>query len=385
MIVIIGGGVIGCGVACELSKTYEDIFLIERNPGITTGENQSTRNSGVIHSGIYYDQETRPLKAAFCVEGNQLLYDFCREHRVPAIKTGKMVVATTDEEDAVLDFYLGQGNRNLVPGLKKISGARVRRLEPNVKAKSALLVPTAGIVDPPTLVYRLHTLADQKGVRFMTGTAVTGVAGAGRSIRVELRYPDGKIDSVEAGIVINACGIDACTVARFFNSGSPYELDPVRGETYSFYGHRRPELQLRGMNVYPTPTAVVTPYGRHFTVGIHLTPTFESIEYPPAMGSTVTVGPKLVPAGNGETEAGPTVDADVFVQAVRPFFPGIRKEDLAWHQSGLQARLKKHPDFVLVQEETAPNLIHLLGIDSPGLTAALAIARKVKTMVDEMN
>ncbi|MBW2096138.1 MAG: FAD-dependent oxidoreductase, partial [Deltaproteobacteria bacterium] len=80
MIAIIGGGVVGCAVAWELSKTYEDIFLFEKNPGITTGENQSTRNSGVIHSGIYYDQETRPLKAAFCVEGNRFLYDFCREH-----------------------------------------------------------------------------------------------------------------------------------------------------------------------------------------------------------------------------------------------------------------------------------------------------------------
>jgi L-2-hydroxyglutarate oxidase LhgO len=385
MIAIIGGGVIGCAVAWELSKTYKDIFLFEKNPGITTGENQSTRNSGVIHSGIYYDQETRPLKAALCVEGNRLLYDFCEDHRVAAIKTGKMVVATTEEEDAVLDFYLEQGRKNGVPGLEKISGEKVRALEPNVRARSALLVPSAGIVDPPTLVYRLHTLADQNGVQFLTGTVVIGLATDGHSIRVELRYPDGKEDSVEAGIVINACGIDTDRVARFFNSGSPYELDPVRGETYCFYGNRRPELQIRGKNVYPTPTAVVTHSGRHFTVGIHLTPTFESIDYPPSIGSTVTVGPKLVPADNRETAGGPTVDVDVFVQAVRPFFPGIRKEDLAWHQSGLQARLKKYPDFVFVHEETAPNLIHLLGIDSPGLTAALAIARKVKTMVDEMN
>ena len=385
MIAIIGGGVIGCAVAWELSKRYEDVFLIEKSPGITTGENQSTRNSGVIHSGIYYDQETRPLKAALCVEGNRLLYDFCRDHRVPALKTGKMVVATTEEEDAVLDFYLGQGNINLLPGLEKISGTLVRKLEPNVKARSALLVPSAGIVDPPTLVYRLHTLADQNGVQFMTGTEVIGLAEDGRMIRVELLYPDGKKESFAAEIVINAAGIDADRVAKFFNGSSPYELDPVRGETYCFYSHRRPELRLQGMNVYPTPTAVVTPSGRHFTVGIHLTPTFESIDYPPSIGSTVTVGPKLVPAGNREASAGPTVDRGVFARAVRPFFPGIRKEDLMWHQSGLQARLKECPDFVFAREETAWNLIHLLGIDSPGLTAALAIARRVKIMVDEMN
>ncbi len=384
MIVVIGGGVIGCAVAWELSQAYEDIFLFEKNPGITAGENQSTRNSGVIHSGIYYDRETRPLKGALCVEGNRLLYHFCREHKVPALKTGKMIVATTKEEEETLQFYLEQGKRNRVPGLKKISGADVRRREPNVRARSGLLVPSAGIVDAPMLVYRLHTLAYQNGAEFVTGTAVTGLEEYGDSIRVGIQYPDGKEDSIEAEMVINAAGVHADVVARFFNSDSPYELDPVRGETYRFYGHRRPSLRLRKMNVYPTPTAVVTPSGRHFTVGIHLTPTFASVDYPPSIGSTVTVGPKLVPAENRESALSPTVDADVFVRAVRPFFPAISEEDLAWHQSGLQARLKNQLDFVVEKEEAAPGLMHLLGIDSPGLTASLAIARKVRRMVDEI-
>ena len=385
MIAVIGGGVVGCAVAWELSKTYEDIFLFEKNPGITTGENQSTRNSGVIHSGIYYDRETRPLKGAFCVEGNRLLYHFCREHRVAALKTGKMIVATNAEEEQTLHFYLEQGKSNRVPGLKKISGAEVSRREPHVRARSGLLIPSAGIVDGPTLVYRLHTLAHRNGVAFVTGTAVTGLEKEGDSIRVEIRYPDGKEDSIEAQMVINAAGVNADVVARFFNKNSPYELDPVRGETYRFYGHRRPSLRLQKMNVYPTPTTVVTPSGRHFTVGVHLTPTFERIDYPPSIGSTVTVGPKLVPAENRESPLKPTVDADVFVRAVRPFFPALSEEDLAWHQSGLQARLKNQQDFVVEHDEASAGVIHLLGIDSPGLTASLAIARRVKTMVDEIS
>jgi L-2-hydroxyglutarate oxidase LhgO len=384
MIAIIGGGAIGCAVAWELSKEHRDVFLFERNPGITAGENQSTRNSGVIHSGIYYDQETRPLKAGLCVEGNRLLYDFCKEHRVAAVKTGKMLVAANQEEDEILDFYQEQGRKNLVPGLEKIPGKRVRELEPNVRAYSALLVPSAGIIDPPTLVYRLHTLASRNGAQFLTGTEITGLAVDGSFIRLEVRYPDGKRDSTVAEIVINAAGIDADSVARFLNENSPYELDPIRGETYKFYGHKRPTLRLRGMNIYPTPTVVDTPSGRHFTVGVHLTPTFESIEYPPSIGSTVTVGPKLVPAENRQDAAGPTVAAEVFANAVRPFFPDINEGDLSWHQSGLQARLKKHPDFVLVHDEAAPNLIHLLGIDSPGLTASLAVANRTKRMVEEV-
>jgi len=133
-IAIVGGGVVGCAVAWELSKTHEGVFLFERNPGITTGENQSTRNSGVIHSGIYYDQETRPLKAALCVEGNRMLHDFCALYRVPALKTGKLLVATNRKEDQVLDFYLEQGRKNLVPGLEKISAEKAMEMEPNIRA-----------------------------------------------------------------------------------------------------------------------------------------------------------------------------------------------------------------------------------------------------------
>jgi L-2-hydroxyglutarate oxidase LhgO len=383
-IAIVGGGVVGCAVAWELSKTREGVFLFEKNPGITTGENQSTRNSGVIHSGIYYDQKTRPLKAALCVEGNRMLYGFCELYRVPALKTGKLVVAVNRKEEEVLDGYLEQGRENLVPGLEKLSGQKATEMEANIKAVSALLVPSAGIIDPVSLVYRLQTLASRNGVQFLTGTKVTDLGADGHSIRLDIQYPDGKGEQVSAKVVINAAGIDADRLARRLNPRSPFELDPVRGESYKFYGHKRSELRLGGMNVYPAPTAVVTRHGRHFTVGVHLTPTFESLDYPPTLGSTVTVGPKLVPAEDREPSGEPTVGPGVFVESVRPSFAGLRENDLMWHQSGLQARLKGHPDFVLIQDDIRPGLIHLLGIDSPGLTASLAIARRVGNMVKEI-
>jgi L-2-hydroxyglutarate oxidase LhgO len=381
-IAVIGGGVVGCAVAWELSKTHEGIFLFEKNTGITQGENQSSRNSGVIHSGIYYDQETRPQKAALCVEGNRLLYDFCRRYKVPAVKTGKLVVATSKDEEHVLDIYLDRSRQNLVPGVEKISGARAKRLEPNVRARSALLIPTAGIVEPTALVYRLYALASQKGVQFMTSTAVVGLEKDGDFIRMHIRYRDGKRDQLRAKFVINSGGVDADRLARLFNPLSPYELDPIRGESYKFYGHKRPELKLSGMNVYPTPEAVITSHGRHFTVGVHLTPTLGGGSFPPAIDSTVTVGPRLVPVEDRDAWSGPPVAAKVFAEKVRPFFPGVREADLMWHQAGLQARLKGHPDFIIAAESNQQNFINLLGIDSPGLTSCLAIARQVKEMVD---
>jgi L-2-hydroxyglutarate oxidase LhgO len=380
-IAVIGGGLVGCAVAQELSAGHEGIFLFEKNPGITKGENQSSRNSGVIHSGIYYDQETRPLKAALCVEGNSLLHEFCARHKVPALKTGKLIVATGIEDEETLNLYLDRAGRNNVPGVEMISGARVRDLEPNVAARSALLVPTAGIVEPTALVYRLHTLASRAGVQFMTGTEVVGLEPDGDQIRAIVRYRDGRRDEFTAGLVINAGGIEADLVAGHLNPASPYELDPVRGEAYKFYAHRRRELELVGMNVYPPPEAVVTPHGRHFTVGVHLTPTFGETSFPPELGSTVTVGPMLCPVEDRNAWSGPPSPAGIFAERVRGFFPGLREDDLIWHQAGMQARLKSYPDFVLEADPEYPNLINLLGVDSPGLTACLAIARRVGAMV----
>lgn len=377
-----GGGVVGCAIAWELSKAYDNIFLFEKNTGITQGENQSSRNSGVIHSGIYYDQETRPLKAALCVEGNPLLYEFCTQHRVPVLQTGKVIVAVNEKEDKILDFYRMRARHNRVPGVKKISGKKVREREPNIRAQSALLLPTAGIVEPTNLVYRLHTLAYQEGVHFMTGTEVTGVEKNGDFNRFDIRYPDGQTERIHAKIIINAAGTDADLIAKSFDPHSPYELDPIVGETYKFYRHKRPELGLQGMNVYPVPQSVMTPHGHHFTVGIHLTPTFGELSFPPALGPEVTVGPKLLPTKNRKPGPGPPTDAKVFSENIKPFFPGLTQKDLIWHQAALQARLKRNPDFIIRPASDSPLFINLLGIDSPGLTACLAIARRVKEMVD---
>ena len=382
-IAIVGGGVVGCAVAWELSRRFDGIFLFEKNLGIVQGENQSSRNSGVIHSGIYYDRETRPLKASLCVMGNRLLYDFCGRYKVPALKTGKLMIAHSRDEEEVLDFYLARARQNQVPGVKRISGSRVKELEPNITAKSALIVPSTGIVDPTALVYRLNSLASQKGVQFMTGTEVVGIEGFRSCFILHIRYPDGKSDQVRSRVVINAAGIDADLLAHFLNHGSTYQLDPVRGESYKFYCHKRPELKLRGMNIYPAPEYLTTQDGCYFTVGIHLTPTFKESSYPPTLGSTITVGPKLVPVDNRSEWQGISVPARVFADKVRPFFPDIREGDLIWHQAGLQARLKEISDFVIMPDPAQSNFINLLGIDSPGLTSCLAIARRVGEILND--
>lgn len=383
-IAIVGGGAVGCAVAWALSRAYSDVFVFEKNPGISNGENQSSRNSGVIHSGIYYDQETRPEKAVLCVEGNRLLYGFCNQYRVPALKVGKLIVATEESEEETLDHYLERARENGVPRVERISRGRVKEIEQNVRARSALFVHTAGILDPAALLYHLYTLASRQGVHFITGTEVVGAEPDGELIRLSLSYPDGKREDVKARTVVNAGGIYGDCIARMADPDSPYELDPVTGVSYKFYCHKRPRLVLNGTNVYPTPQYVTTQHGRHFTVGIHLTPTFGESGHPPVLGTTVTVGPRLVPVGGRNPETEVECSPESFVNSIRPFFPELRVNDLLWHQSGLQARLKGYPDFVISSPSAGPNFINLLGIDSPGLTSCLAIARRVKEKVDEL-
>ncbi len=382
-VAIIGGGVIGCSIAKELSSFCSDVFVFEKNPSIRQGENQSTRNSGVIHSGVYYDQQTRPQKAALCVEGNRLLHKFCASHKIPSLKTGKLIVATTQGEEEILEEYLGRAKENEVPNVEIIPGKSVLKLEPSVTAKSALLVPSAGIIDAPSLLYRLHTIASNAGVHFMVQTEVLELNLKRDAVNTVFRYFDGTIDEVDAVVAINAGGIHADSLARQLNPDSPYVIDPVRGESYKFYSHKRPGLRVLHKNIYPTPEVIETPHGKHFTVGVHLTPTFEDLSYPPRLGSTVTVGPKLSPVKDLESWRGDWIPAKVFSDQVNRYFPALSEDDLVWHQAGVQARLKDHPDFVIEKDPIYPQFVNLVGIDSPGLTACLSIAREVARIVAE--
>jgi L-2-hydroxyglutarate oxidase LhgO len=379
-IAIIGGGIVGCCLAWELSKLHEEIFVFEKNPDITQGENQSSRNSGVNHAGIYYEQDIRPLKARLCVEGNRRWYEFCRNYNVPCIQTGKLIVALNEDESRVLDLYLQRSKENVVPDVRKLSRFEVRELEPNVSAHSALLVPTSGIFEPTALLRRVHALASNQGVQFMTETEVVGIKPLEKGVDLRIRYRDGKEDTIIARCVVNSAGVSAVQVARMMDPEIPIKPAMIRGDSLKFYRNRRAELFLRGMNVYPTPIIVDTPTGQHHTVGVHLTPTFDRINGEMTIGDTVTVGPKLVAVNHFQDYQTPSPPPEEFLENMA-FFPGLTAEDLQNHQVGIQARLDGYHDFYIKPDRICSQVIHLLGIDSPGLTAAPAIAIYVTEMI----
>jgi L-2-hydroxyglutarate oxidase LhgO len=381
-IAIIGGGIVGCCVALELAKTRQDIYVFEKNPGITRGENQSSRNSGVLHSGIYYEQDFRPLKARLCVEGNRHWYDFAKKYKLPCKQTGKLIVARDAAESRRLDHYLELAKANRVPDVRKIGPDEVRRLEPNVCAHSALLVPTSGIIDPTALLHQVYASASNRGVNFMPETRVVGLELSNHQIRVTIRYRDGKEDRIGANTVINSAGVQAVDIARLIDSQIPMKPAFIRGDSFKFYRNRRPGLFLQGMPVYPTPITVDTPTSRHHAPGIHLTPTFDMLNGEMVIGDTVTVGPKLLPVTHYEDYKHTPVPPPEVLLKDMDFFPDLTAADLEFHQGGIQSRLDGYHDFYIKPDRNTNRVIHLLGIDSPGLTAAPAIAKYIVNLLN---
>ena len=381
-IAIIGGGIIGCCVAFELARDQEDIYVFEKNPGITKGENQSSRNSGVLHAGIYYEQEIRPLKGRLCIEGNRLWSEFARKYQLPCKQTGKLMIANDEAESHILEKYHLQAEANGVPGVRKISADEVRKLEPNVCAHSALLIPTSGIVDPTALLRQVYASASNRGAVFMSETEVVNLELSDEEVIVNICYRDGHQDCIRANTVINAAGVHAVDIARLVDPQIPIKPALIRGDSYKFYRNRRPQLFLQEMNVYPTPIVVESPTGRHLTVGVHLTPTFDMIDGEISIGDTVTVGPKLIPVAHFEDyNTTPVPPPEAFLENMA-FFPDLTAADLEYHQGGIQARLDGYHDFYIKPDRNSRRVIHLLGIDSPGLTAAPAIARYVSGLLN---
>jgi len=380
-IAIVGAGVVGCAIARELAQPGREIFVIEQNSGVTRGENQSSRNSGVIHAGLYYDRTTRPLKARLCAAGNALIYQFCEQYGVPHRQTGKLVVAVDDDEKAVLEIYRSRAVENGVP-VQMVTEGRVADLEPCVRATAALLLPTSGIIDPTALVRKLNVLAADNGAQFLTETKVTDIKARPDGLEVKIEYPDGARDTFLTGLLINAAGLHADDVARMLQPAASYRTDPVRSETMKFYRTRRDELMLRGMNIYPAPRQFTTPEGTYFSVGVHLTPTLSTDSTgASAIGAEVTVGPLSRPARHRQEYGGAYQPTEVFFKEVQSFFPGLQPEDLMPHQTGIQARLAGHQDWVIAFSDGDRRCLNLLGIDSPGLTGSLAIAQYVGTML----
>jgi L-2-hydroxyglutarate oxidase LhgO len=365
-ILIIGGGLIGCAIAEALSRRWQDVFLVEQNP--KCGMATSTRNSGVIHSGIYYPKNS--WKARHCVAGNHLTKEFCVKHNVPHRTTGKLVVAKTKEEEPVLHALMKKGQDNGVEGLRIIAATEIRTKEPHVHALAALDVPSTGICSSEELVHAFARIAEQQGANLLTYAKVEALEPTNNHVRVTLRVgdkDDSQIESIEARCVINAAGLYADEVAQLLGQ-RPWTIYPVRGEYCEVRG---PHAGLVCNLVYPLP------HEDGLSLGLHFTKT---------LWGTLLLGPTATYVDGKENYERGRIGISEFAEDVKSMVPELEPKDLQLAYSGLRPKLvppggRGIADFVIEPDPEVPRVIQLVGIESPGLTAAPAIANYVAELV----
>lgn len=359
-VVIVGGGVVGLAVAAELARDFDDIFLIEARSRLGLGT--STRNSGVLHAGIYY----RPgsLKAFHCVRGRHMLEEFAAAHSVPFARIGKLIVAESKDDLELLEALKTRGDENGVEDLKIVESDFIRRLEPEVVSPIALHSPATGIIEPEALIERLARIASERGAHLLTSTPLLGVD-AGESL-LRLRTPR---ETVEARALVNTAGLYADEVARMCGE-TRYTIYPCRGEYAELIPSRR---DLVNGLVYPLPLASGHGLGVHFTR---------------TTAGAMLLGPNARYVGGKENYEQDRVGLDAFWEAGRRIVPRLRLEDLRPAYTGLRPRLlpeEEHSfaDFVIEHDPLYPQIVHAIGIESPGLTSCLSIARQIGEMVRE--
>jgi glycerol-3-phosphate dehydrogenase len=369
--VIIGGGVVGCAIARALSEKWGDVFLLEALPKLGLGA--STRNSGVIHSGMYYVPGS--LKARHCLRGNRLTYEFCASHGVPHSKIGKLVVASSANEIEALSALVENGRANGVEGLRIIDRAAIHAREPHIAGHQAIEVPSTGIVSSEDLVKAYARVATDRGASIVTQAKVERLETLRETIRVTSTAGE-----IETACLINSAGLFADDVAGLLGSKmAEHKIYPVRGDYYEVTRAKR-DL-VRGL-VYPLPHPGLMGLGVHFTR---------------TLWGNVLLGPSARYVEDKNDYERDREPVEEFARGARRLLPELEVGDLTPAHSGIRAKLSPPPDsnagksggtavadFIIQRDPEIPRAIHLMGIESPGLTSAPAIAEHVSEIVSEI-
>lgn len=359
--VVIGAGVVGLAVARELALQGREVIVLEAEESI--GNHTSSRNSEVIHAGIYYPKGS--LKARLCVAGKQLLYAFCREHGVAHDNCGKVLVAASEDEIPVVLGYIDKANANGVHDLHRISLDALRELEPAVQAVAAVYSPSTGIIDSHAYMLALQGDLEQAGgaVVFLSPLHDGTVTGEGIVLRV------GGSDPMElcCNVLVNCAGLVAPQLARSIQGIPETTIPPqyfAKGHYYTMSG-RSPFRRL----IYPMA-------GAGF-LGVHVTVD---------LGGQARFGPDIqwidhIDYGFDDSRT------PLFYEAIRRYYPALRDGALQPGYTGIRPKIsgpnEPAADFLIQgpQAHGVRGLVNLYGIESPGLTASLAIGQYVRDLL----
>jgi L-2-hydroxyglutarate oxidase LhgO len=363
---VIGGGVIGLAVAAELSRPSRPLLLLEKNESY--GRETSSRNSEVIHAGIYYPGGS--LKARLCVEGRELLYALCSAHDIPHRNITKIITATKPKDRDTLEEILERGRANGVP-LELLSAAQVHDLEPAIVTYGGIFSPRTGIVSAHRLMDYFAHAARERGAIIQTRCRVTALSRRTADYEIEIEEGDSR-STFTSEAVVNAAGLESDTIARAAGidlEQAGYRLTYSKG---SYFSLPSSYAKLLSRLVYPVPTK--DSLGVHAVLDLAGRLRFgPDVEYLPGRTINYAVGEEKRHA---------------FAASVRRILPYVRDEDLAPDISGIRPRLQTEGgafrDFVIREESDRglPGLVNLIGIESPGLTASPAIATMVARLLE---
>ena len=390
-VAVLGGGIVGLATAWQISKRTPDkkIILLEKEQSLAT--HQTGRNSGVIHSGIYYKPGS--LRATNCREGKIALEQFCTEHGVSWQQTGKVIVATHEDQFQALDNIYSRGQENGVR-CRIIGQSELKEIEPHTAGIKAIHVPEAGIVDYPGVCQKLGELLLAHGAQIKTGTRVTGIRQSTDFVTVQTSD-----DAIEASLVVNCTGLHSDRIARLSGQKFPERIVPFRGEYFTL----KPEAEhLCRSLIYPVPNPEFPFLGVHFTRmiegGVECGPNavlalaregyswgkisprdlFESITYP----GFLKLAFRYWKTGLGEMWR--SVSKAAFVSALQKLVPDIRSEHLEVAPAGVRAQAlapegRLVDDFLILRKE---RVLNVCNAPSPAATASLNIGKLIVNELD---
>ena len=358
-IIVIGAGGIGCAVARELSRYRLRVTVLEKECDVAAGN--SGRNSAVVHAG--FNNRPGSLMARLCVEGNRGFEKLCSDLDIPYRKTGKVLVAFDEEDLQILRDIIAQGEKNGCEGLRLIDENELKEIVPGVGGIGGMLSPETAIFDPFTYCIALAENAAANGVIFRFNSEVTGIDHTGEGFRVTTA--DGA--EYSAGMLINCAGLQSDRIAAMAGADG-YKLYPCRGEYFIL---DKVAEKLLTVPVYPAPKPGIG------GLGVHLTPTIDG---------NLIIGPSAEYIDERDDFSSTSETMSKLFTEAKMLLPSIERKHIIGNFAGI--RPKQAPpgeggyrDFVIREEESCPGLIDLIGIESPGLTASVPIAKMVTDIV----
>ena len=364
-VIIIGAGVVGLAIARSIGETSDkSVLIIEKEESF--GRGISSRNSEVIHSGIYY--EPNSLKSKYCINGRDMLYDYCKKYNIWTNRCGKMIVGKHNQSDD-LEALFNNGHKNNVPEIRMIDRKEIHELEPQIEADIALFVGCTGIVSAHDLMVSFYKKSQDYDHDYLFKSAVIGAERKNGIYELAIENPQGEIEKVSTEWVINSTGLESDLTAEMLFKNHP-SLRFSKGCYYKLSSKWRGAFNHL---VYPLPDKA------HGSLGIHLS--FDETQMP-----------KLGPNADWMNDREENYDVEEsllgqFYEEGHRYIRGLKKEDLSPDYAGIRPKIWRNenpmPDFYISHEvdKGYPGWINLIGIESPGLTSAIAIGEDVAKWV----